>query len=377
MNTKLTNKEIELIKKTLDENKSDQVKEMEEIISNVEVNPDASLEEADITVAPNPLGNLVEVQADIEEATTDIYADLFEDAGIHEELDFENQELKDGLVIKAIKDILGIKDEDANKTLEVIKEYRSLSEEDRKEYKAYMALPYSIQKEINRMTGNTKTQRNNIARSFLDQIIRDSIIDEEIGKVKDLMGSVAKELDISNTIDMYTKYQKGLLEDNLKNHAIKLREEGQNDKADQLDKIAEAYHQSYTLDNIKNEIINNGGKFKFKPIELEKVESRVFNTFNIKYETSEFMIPNIMEALDVAIEKFPEYDVKDITKFFIIFCKFCKNYTPDNIEQHTFMYYTLMNIITLNFEDVNKDNEFAKSIRKSVSEVIDLIKEKY
>lgn len=376
MNTKLTNKEIELIKKTLDENKSDQVKEMEEIISNVEVNPDTPLEEADITVAPNPLGNLVEVQADVEEATTDIYADLFEDAGIHEELDFENQELKDGLVIKAIKDILGIKDEDANKTLEVIKEYRSLSEEDRKEYKAYMALPYSIQKEINRMTGNTKTQRNNIARSFLDQIIRDSIIDEEIGKVKDLMGSVAKELDISNTIDMYTKYQKGLLEDNLKNHAIKLREEGQNDKADQLDKIAEAYHQSYTLDNIKNEIINNGGKLKFKPIELEKV-SRVFNTFNRKYETSEFMIPNIMEALDVAIEKFPEYDVKDITKFFIIFCKFCKNYTPDNIEQHTFMYYTLMNIITLNFEDVNKDNEFAKSIRKSVSEVIDLIKEKY
>lgn len=376
MNTKLTNKEIELIKKTLDENKSDQVKEMEEIISNVEVNPDAPLEEADITVAPNPLGNLVEVQADIEEATTDIYADLFEDAGVHEELDFENQELKDDLVIKAIKDILGIKDEDANKTLEVIKEYRSLSEEDRKEYKAYMALPYSIQKEINRMTGNTKTQRNNIARSFIDQIIRDSIIDEEIGKVKDLMGSVAKELDISNTIDMYTKYQKGLLEDNLKNHAIKLREEGQNDKADQLDKIAEAYHQSYTLDNIKNEIINNGGKLKFKPIELEKV-SRVFNTFNIKYETSEFMIPNIMEALDIAIEKFPEYDVKDITKFFIIFCKFCKNYTPDNIEQHTFMYYTLMNIITLNFEDVNKDNEFAKSIRKSVSEVIDLIKEKY
>lgn len=377
MENKLKDNEIELIQKTLEENKSEEVKKMEEAISNVEVNPDAPLEEGDITVAPNEIGKLVEVQADVEEASTDIYADLFEEAGIHEEIDFEKQELKDELVIKAIKDILGLKDEDANKTLEVIKEYRSLSEEEREEYKAYMVLPYAIQKEINKMTGNTKTHRNDIAKSFIEQIIRDSIIDEEIDKVKDLMGSVAKELDISNTIEMYTKYQKGLLEDNLKNHAIKLREEGNNEKADQLDKIAEAYHQSYTFENIRNEIINNGGKLKFKHIELEKPESRVFSLFNNKYETSQFMIPNIQEALEIAVDKLPEYDVKDITKFFVIFCKFCKNYTPENIEEHTFMYYTLMNIITLNFEDVNEENEFAKSIKKSLKDIIDLIIERY
>ena len=37
----------------------------------------------------------------------------------------------------------------------------------------------------------------------------------------------------------------------------------------------------------------------------------------------------------------------------------------------------VMNIISLNFEDVNENNEFANNIRKSLSEVIDLIKERY
>lgn len=375
--SKLTDNEVEQIQNFLEDNKSEQVKEMEEIISKVEVNPDAPLEEEDVHVITNDLGMPIDVQADIEEESTDIYADLFAEAGIKEEIDFETEEVKDDLIVKAIKEILDISTTDAKKTLEVIKEYRSLSKDEKEEYSAFMKLPESIRRQINRMTGGSKTHRNDIAKSFIEQIIREAILDNEIGKVQDLMGSVAKELDISNTIDMYSKYQKGLMEDNLRNHSKKLREEGQTDKADQLDKISDAYHQSYTLEVLIEDINTNGGKYRIKPIEIEKIETRVFDSFNAKYINSEFTIPDIREAFVIAVKKFREYEVYDIKKFFIVFCKYCRDFVPENVEQHTFMYYTLMNIITLNFEDVDADNEFAKSIRKSVSNVIEIIKEKY
>ena len=375
--SKLTDNEVEQIQNFLEDNKSEQVKEMEEVISKVEVNPDAPLEEEDVHVITNDLGMPIDVQADIEEESTDIYADLFAEAGIKEEIDFETEEVKDDLIVKAIKEILDISTTDAKKTLEVIKEYRSLSKDEKEEYSAFMKLPESIRRQINRMTGGSKTHRNDIAKSFIEQIIREAILDNEIGKVQDLMGSVAKELDISNTIDMYSKYQKGLMEDNLRNHANKLREEGQIDKANQLDKISDAYHQSYTLEVLIEDINTNGGKYRIKPIEIEKIETRVFDSFNAKYINSEFTIPDIREAFAIAVRKFREYEVNDIKKFFIVFCKYCRDFLPENVEQHTFMYYTLMNIITLNFEDVDADNEFAKSIRKSVSNVIEIIKEKY
>lgn len=375
--SKLIDNEVEQIQNFLEDNKSEQVKEMEEIIANVEVNPDAPLEEEDVHVTTNDLGMPIDIQADIEEESTDIYADLFADAGIKEEIDFETEEVKDELIVKAIKEILDISTTDAKKTLEVIKEYRALSKEEKEEFSAFIKLPESIRRQINRMTGGSKTHRNDIAKSFIDQIIREAIFDNEITKVQDLMGSVAKELDISNTIDMYSKYQKGLMEDNLRKHAEKLREEGQTDKADQLDKISDAYHQSYTLEVLIKDINEYGGKYKIKNIEMEKIDSRVFDSFNSKYIESEFTIPDIKEAFAIALSKFIDYDEKDIKKFFIVFCKYCKDFVPENIEQHTFMYYTLMNIITLNFEDVDADNEFAKSIRKSVSNVIEIIKEKY
>ena len=376
MSTKLNDEQVKQISDFLEENKSDQVKEMEEIIAKVEVNPDAPLEEDDINVSINEIGKPVLTKSDEEEEDLSIYSDLFED-GVIPEVDFNKEEVTDELIVKACKEVLGCNVSDSNKLLNIIKEYRPLSEEEKENYPLYVKLPDSIKKQINAMNGNTKTYRNQIARTLIDNIIKESVIDKEFDNVKDLMGSIAKELDMSNTVEMYTKYQKGLMEDNLRAHADKVREEGDEEKAKKLNEISDAYHESYTFDKLKEEIINNGGKFKIKPIEIEKIESRVFDGFNAKYNKSDFMIPNIVEAMMIATDKLTDYEVKDIMKFFIVFCKYCRDFTPENVAQHTFMYYSLMNIITLNFEDVNEDNEFAKRIRKAVSEVIDLIKERY
>lgn len=375
-NTKLTDEQIKEIGDFLEENKSEQVKEMEEVISNVEVNPDAPLEESDIYVGINSIGKPVEVQVDEEDIDLEDYSNLFDDGKIPE-VDFFSEEVKDELIVKAIKDLLNCTDADSNVLLSIIKEYKVLPERDRKTYQVYNKLPDSVKAQINRINGNSKAYRNEIALNFLDSIIKEAVIDKEVDNVKDLMNSVAKELDMSNTVEMYTKYQKGLMEDNLRSHAEKLRTEGDTEKAEKLDLISSAYHDSYTFESIKNGIINNGGKYKIKPIEIEKYETRVFDDFNRKYINSEFNIPNILEALKIACNKMTDYDEYVILKFFIIFCKYCKNFTPDNIEQHTFMYYTLMNIITLNFEDINEDNEFTKEVKKSLSEVLDLIKERY
>ena len=70
--------------------------------------------------------------------------------------------------------------------------------------------------------------------------------------------------------------------------------------------------------------------------------------------------------------------INDIKKFFILFYKYTLNFNPSVVEEHTFMYYTIMNIITLNFLDLYEkedENEFLVKVKNGVMNVINTIKE--
>ena len=72
----------------------------------------------------------------------------------------------------------------------------------------------------------------------------------------------------------------------------------------------------------------------------------------------------------------PSYiNMDDIRKFLITFCKYCRNFKPENIVEHTFMYYFIMNIRTLDIynKDDEKDNEFYKKFINNIVSFIDLI----
>ena len=107
----------------------------------------------------------------------------------------------------------------------------------------------------------------------------------------------------------------------------------------------------------------------------ENYSDRVFSNFEAKYRES----PYNMYSLDIALNILDKYNKheEDPTanlRFLIAFCKFCEKYNPNVIPEHSFMFYTVYNIITL---DIYKDKDyedFATEFLKNINEIIGLIK---
>ena len=71
-------------------------------------------------------------------------------------------------------------------------------------------------------------------------------------------------------------------------------------------------------------------------------------------------------------------DMEDIRAFIIVFCKFCMNFSPDVLEEHTFMYYFIYNICMMDMH--NETNEESKvfydELTKNIVKFIELIRKK-
>ena len=342
--------------------------------------------ETQVQMMETESGNIITVDEEelknMNNESTDKFSDLddfYKELGMegNETLDFDKIEITDKLIAKACKDLFNLDQASINKITKLIKEYRPLSEDQKDKFNVYRKLPDKLKMMIDSSSPG-KDGRNLLAREFIDEIIQAACVDTEFNKVKDLMGSIAKEMDIKNTTKMYTEYQQGLFETNLMQHRDNIKEENP-EKAALLDKIINAFRNAYTFENLIEAYKTNGGKYKPKKIELEKFENRILDNFNLKYINSEFDIPNIRQAYHMLDKKLPaDINIDDIKRFFVLFYKYTKDFSPSNVEEHTFMYYTIMNIITLNFMDIydeKDDNEFLDKVKNGVINVINTIKE--
>lgn len=344
------------------------------------------VEPVEVQMVETEAGNIIavdeeELKKENERSTND-YADLeefYKEIGINgdETLDLDSIAITNDLIAKACKDLFRLDEASTNKIIKVVKEYRPLSEEEKEKYSAYMKLPDKLKQMINTASPD-KIGRNMVARELLDEVIQAACIDSEFNKVKDMMGSLAKDMDIKNTTKMYTEYQLGLFETNLEQHRENIKDKDP-EKAEVIGKIIKAFKNSYTFENLIEAYKTNGGKYRPKKIELEKFESRILDQFNQKYINSKFDIPNIFQAYYMLDKKLPkEYSIDDIKRFFVLFYKYTKTFSPNNVEEHTFMYYTVMNIITLNFADMyekEEENTFLNKVLDGIVNAINTIKE--
>ena len=134
----------------------------------------------------------------------------------------------------------------------------------------------------------------------------------------------------------------------------------------------DAIHDSYSLTRLKEAVPKMK---KIRKIEIEKPRARVFATFEAKYRES----PYNMYSLDIALDILNKHNVieGDPTanlRFLLAFCKFCAKYNPNVIPEHSFMFYTIYNIITLDIYKGVDYEEFSKEFLENINEIIALIK---
>ena len=83
------------------------------------------------------------------------------------------------------------------------------------------------------------------------------------------------------------------------------------------------------------------------------------------------MLPSILR------KKLPDnISNENIHKFLISFCKYCENENlrPEVIEEHSFMYYTILNIVMMNIGNkTEKQDKFEEEILNNIIKIIEIL----
>lgn len=110
---------------------------------------------------------------------------------------------------------------------------------------------------------------------------------------------------------------------------------------EKLEKMKSSINDAYNLDDF----IEFCKHVKIKKFDLEK-PSRVYSNFINKYTNHKNNITDIRICPDI-LDRHIESDHVSNVKLCLAFCKYTMNMNPDNVNDHTFMYYFIRNIITL------------------------------
>lgn len=205
-------------------------------------------------------------------------------------------------------------------------------------------LPFSIQQSILNEAGRGGLSVDNkiksaLAKNFIEEMIQQYYYDQ--GNMD--MEAVLKELsdatlDLNSKIGMesFSVYL-GMVES-----SRKISDTEDTEKNQKIKDIAAGIVSAYDMRDFME--FCEHGKYKVRPFDLQKPQ-KVYKEFNYKYFDHKNTINNIGAApLILQRHGFEEAESHLIP---IVFCKYCVNMKPDNLKEHTFMYYFIKNFIYL------------------------------
>lgn len=146
------------------------------------------------------------------------------------------------------------------------------------------------------------------------------------------------------------------------------------EKAKLLMGVSEAYKQSQSLE-MMYEAYKKG--MKIRKIDVEKIDKTI-RRFGIKYENHKLTIRDLAQVPETLRRHVsPAYTDKVVNTFVAVFCKYTDKMNPDNIDEHTFMYYFINNILSLDVPAITQeDKDFNDNLIKSINHFMNEIKER-
>lgn len=239
-------------------------------------------------------------------------------------------------------------------------------------FSIYKELPMKIKNMVRGMCGsNNINQLQACSEIVVDQFISELKIEQEF---VDFQDSLKKEIGGLDMMNIYDEYLKETMEDKLIAKANEL-EATEPEKAKTLREISEAYKDSYEFTTMIKALEENWKETRRLDKEVKKYD-RYCTEFNYKYKDSKFKINDIKlvaHSLDRAMKDY-SVSISDIKKFVVLFCRITRNMRPDNIVEHSYMYYTIKNILALDYMKIESE-AYTKTV-ESVLKVMNLIESK-
>lgn len=370
----LTEEEINKISRTLAFNRSENSKIMKNIL---ETNPQADdngLVKETMEVSIDPYTGKVDKATPISEEPEDTYK--------MEELIYGNvRPTFTETSVKQIADTYGIRKEDAYRVLKLIrsKETKGL----------YEKLPLAMRNFVDNIMQDGST-RDEEAKNLLMQFQSDIEINEQMvdldKSIKSSFDDAAKEIgnmEFTHTKDIFVNKMREEA-DKIVEEANALEDESDKitkiDQANKIYNVSNAYIESYHYKKQLVYLSTISQKNKRKIADISKYNS-VINAFNERYRFNTRNIKDIRMVLPILYRKLhPVYKwvTEDLLKSFIMLtCISCDKMQPENINEHTYMFYTVQNLACLDFVDGTMKEEwsFAKEILNNVLYVLDILRD--
>lgn len=261
--------------------------------------------------------------------------------------------------MKSVMEDMGVKDlDEINLFIKVLKKHRN------KEKVDYMELPKLAREMVDSLHRGDKTMTKPKAiKITLDYMLKEVDFEQEF---VDFQEALKKEMNIPGLMDMYSEFLRESMEIKLLDTADKIESEDK-DKAESLRAISREFTETYKFTRMLDEINNNTKNFRRLDKDISKY-SQFCRNFNYKYMNNKLVINDINLVYDV-LHKVTDYSDDTIKKFIILFAKICMNYIPDNIINHTYMYYTIKNILSLSF--IDEDTDFTLELKDNLYNVLD------
>lgn len=196
--------------------------------------------------------------------------------------------------------------------------------------------------------GNLAMNKRVIARMMLDDMISEfkkdsatqldidtilSSFDEDVKKMKEEMST-----ELGGMMMSFDEERKLEIDAAIK----RCTEDGKTEAVENLQKIRNNLDRAYDL----TDFITFCRTCKIKNYEV-KEPKRVFDYFNNKYVNHKLVINDIRCCPDILDRHLTEYTHDQNMILCMAFCKYCLNMHPDRMEDHTFMYYFIRNIIAI------------------------------
>lgn len=248
--------------------------------------------------------------------------------------------------------------------------------EKEKPKKLFNLLPRVIKNAIYETVDNKRPSMNELetmAHTFYNMCVSELKTDKAF---IDLDTALSKELDELKNPDymkIYLDHIRDVMENKLEESAKRIEGEFP-EKAKIFRGISKSFKDAYTYERLIKKIQTKG---KIIQKELKK-EIKNFNhlakKINAKYIHSKFIIIDTQSLPFILNRKLPEkYTVDDITMFLTLLLKSFRKLNPDNMVDHSYIYYGIKCIASLD-EIKADDHEFKNEIINNICNVIEMIK---
>lgn len=246
---------------------------------------------------------------------------------------------------------------------------------------AFNELPKAIKDKINIEifkagipASQANTYRRQTVKSFMEDLLTSAEIEQSSIDFDKQIASIYKEY--GNDIGFL--YQSSMYEKikTLRQSITDMEKDNEDgsltEKIEKIHCIIDSLYESFELNDFADFAIRK----KIKQIYRDKVQ-KIYREFNSKYDDSKFIISDVSLILE-PLKKYCGFTDNEAQDMSILFCKFCDNMKPSNLEDHAFMYYFIANIISLNINGIKDENdrdEFANILIHNLKKIMDLRKE--